>query len=143
MARSFNKLTIIGYLGHDPEMKYTPTGQAVTTFSVAVNTRRQVDGQRQESTQWFRVSVWSRMAEVAAERLHKGSSVLVEGPLHVRDYVGRDGQPRVALDVTARELRMLDGPADGTPAQDDQALVREAGLPASSSALDALDEPPF
>jgi single-strand DNA-binding protein len=140
---SLNKLTLIGYLGHDPEMRYTPAGHAVTTFSVAVTTRHRVDGQPQESTQWFRVSTWNRLAAVAAEGLGKGRPVYVEGPLAVRHYVGRDGQLRISLDVTARELRLLDTRHDGLPTGDRQDPESVASAPDERIAEVDLDEPPF
>lgn len=109
MAGSFNKMTVIGNLGADPEMRYTPSGAQVTTFNVAVNDRRRTpDGQTVDSTMWFRISCWNRLAEVASQYLHKGSSVYVEGPLTAREWTGSDGQKRTSLEVTAREMKMLD-----------------------------------
>jgi single-strand DNA-binding protein len=140
---SLNKLTLIGYLGHDPEMRYTSAGQAVTTFSVAVTTRRLVDGQPQESTQWFRVSTWNSLAEVAAEGLRKGRPVYVEGPLAVRHYVGRDGEQRISLDVTARVLRLLDARHDGPPTGEGQDPESVASAPDERIVEVDLDEPPF
>src|SRR3978361_2434956 len=101
-------MTIIGNLGGDPEMRYTPSGAPVTSFSVAVTERRrQQDGNTQESTQWFRVSCWNKLAETASQYLKKGMSVYVEGPLNVREFTGNDGQKRFSLDLTAREFQML------------------------------------
>ncbi|GAC1436483.1 MAG: single-stranded DNA-binding protein [Chloroflexota bacterium] len=105
---SYNKMTIIGNLGGDPETRYTPSGAPVTSFNVAVNERRrQQDGQTQESTQWFRVSCFNKLADVASQYLKKGSNVYIEGPLQVREFTGNDGKTRFSLDIRAREMQML------------------------------------
>jgi single-strand DNA-binding protein len=102
-------MTIIGNLGGDPEMRYLPSGEPVTSFNVAVNERRrQQDGTTQESTLWFRVSCWSKLAEVASTYLQKGRSVYVEGTLSTREFQGNDGKTRFSLEIRARELQMLD-----------------------------------
>lgn len=136
MATSYAKMTIIGHLGGDPEMRYTQSGAPVTSFSVAVNARRHTSEGNGESTQWFRVSCWNRLAEVAAEYLRKGRTVYVEGSLQVREYSGRDGQNRVSLDLTARELQMLDGRPDGAPEEKEESAEGPVTAP-------SLDEIPF
>jgi single-strand DNA-binding protein len=91
MVRGISKIIIIGNLGGDPEMRYTPNGDAVSNFSVAVNRRyRSRDGETQEATEWFRVSAWGRMAEVSNQYLTKGSAVYVEGRFSTRRWTGQD-----------------------------------------------------
>ena len=116
----YQQLTLIGNLGRDPEMRYTPTGVPVTNFSMAVS-RNWVGqyGQRQEKTIWFRVTAWRKLAETASQYLTKGSKVLVVGELEApTTYTDRDGQVRVSLDVTASTIRFLStrGESDGAEA---------------------------
>jgi len=108
----FQKTIIVGNLGRDPEMRYTPSGVPVTTFSVAVN-RRWTDqqGQQQEHTTWFRVTAWRKLAELCNQYLSKGRLVLVEGDIEANAYLAQDGQPRASLELTARNVRFLGGPA--------------------------------
>ncbi len=109
MAGSFNRITIVGNLGRDPEVRYLPSGETVADFSVATTERRRsADGSTQETTTWFRVSAFGRLSEVAHQYLRKGGYVYVDGALTQREYTDRDGHPRQSLDVRARELRMLD-----------------------------------
>jgi single-strand DNA-binding protein len=106
---AFCKLMIIGNLGRDPEMRYTPTGKPVTQFTVAVNqsTRNQQTGEWTEDTDWFRVSVYGDRAERAAEQLRKGNRVFVEGRFRTREFEGQDGQKRTSLDLTADNVISL------------------------------------
>src|SRR5215213_8612850 len=107
---AFSKAMIIGNLGRDPEMRYTPNGRPVTEFSVAVNqsTKNQQTGEWVEATDWFRVSVWGDRAERAAENLRKGNKVFVEGRFKTREFEGRDGQKRTSLELTADSLVNLE-----------------------------------
>ena len=100
---AFSKAMIIGNLGRDPEMRYTPNGRPVTEFSVAVNqsTKNQQTGEWVEATDWFRVTVWGDRAERTAEQFRKGNRVFVEGRFRTREYEARDGQKRVSLEITA------------------------------------------
>ncbi len=150
---SYNKMTIIGNLGADPEMRYTPSGAPVTSFNVAVNERRrQPDGQMQESTLWFRISCWNKLAEVASQYLKKGANVYIEGTLSTREFTGNDGQKRFSLEVNAREMKMLD--ARGAASQEDGDMEPVMASPARSSSSnrgfeaapqgdDKLDDIPF
>jgi single-strand DNA-binding protein len=101
---------IIGNLGADPEMRYTPNGRPVTQFNVAVNqsTKNQQTGEWVEATDWFRVSVWGDRAERAAETLRKGNKVFVEGRFKTREFEGRDGQKRTSLEITADSVVNLE-----------------------------------
>src|SRR5262245_38407773 len=104
------KIQIIGNLGRDPELRYTPNGRPVTTFSVAVNqaTRNQQTGEWNEATDWFRISVWGDRAERAAEQLRKGSRVFVDGRFRTREYETNDGRKGLSLDVSADTVVGLD-----------------------------------
>lgn len=105
---SFNKITIVGYLGRDPELKHTPQGNAVCKFSVATTERRKnSQGEPEETTTWFRVTVWGRQAELANEYLSKGRQVYVEGRLRLEEYVDREGHTRISPEVTALDLQFL------------------------------------
>jgi single-strand DNA-binding protein len=101
---------IIGNLGADPEMRYTPNGRPVTQFNVAVNqsTKNQQTNEWVEATDWFRVSVWGDRAERAAETLRKGNKVFVEGRFKTREFEGRDGQKRTSLEITADSVVNLE-----------------------------------
>ena len=111
---AFSKLMIIGNLGRDPEMRYTPSGRPVTDFSVAV-THRGRDQQTGEwsdlGTDWFRVSVWGDRAERAAEQLRKGNRVFVEGRFRTREYDAKDGTHRTSLEITADNVITLERPS--------------------------------
>src|SRR5207247_8167452 len=104
------KVMIIGNLGADPEMRYTPSGRPVTELRVAVNqsTKNQQTGEWVEATDWFRVSIWGDRAERAAENLRKGNRVFVEGRFKTREFEGRDGQKRTSLEITADSLVNLE-----------------------------------
>lgn len=108
MSRGYCKIIIVGNLGADPEMRYTPSGRAVTNFSVAVNRRtRNSDGQMQDETDWYRVSAWERQAETADQYLRKGMKVLVEGELAPRQFTDQSGQLRTSLDIRFARFVML------------------------------------
>jgi single-strand DNA-binding protein len=104
------KVMIIGNLGADPEMRYTPSGRPVTQFNVAVNqsTKNQQTNEWIEETDWFRVSIWGDRAERAAETFRKGNKVFVEGRFKTREFEGRDGQKRTSLEITADSLVNLE-----------------------------------
>lgn len=105
-----NKIMLIGNLGRDPEMSYTPDGTAVTKFSLAVS-RRMKDrdtGERREETTWFNVVGWRQLAETMNSYLHKGSKVYIEGRMTSRKYTNKDGMEVTAWEVVASEMEMLD-----------------------------------
>ena len=147
---SLNKCMIIGNLGRDPEMRYTPSGQAVTQFTVAVN--RSWRGQNeewQEETEWFRVVVWAQAAERAAERLRKGNKVYVEGRIQTRQWEDQTGQKRyttelVADKVTSLERRERDADGEYPPFPDGEASGGRAPRTAAAAtpSADAGDRQP-
>lgn len=107
---SYNKISIIGYLGRDPEMRYLPDGTAVCNFSVATTEKRKdMTGEPRELTTWFRINIWGRQAELAEQWVKKGSRVYLEGRLTMQEYTDREGNPRTSLEVRATELQFLDG----------------------------------
>ena len=105
----YQSTTIIGHLGRDPEMRYTPSGAPVTNFSVATS-RRWTDaaGVQQERTTWFKVVAWRKLAEVCNQYLRKGQLVMVEGEVDASAYMPKDGgEPRASLELTARTVKFL------------------------------------
>jgi single-strand DNA-binding protein len=114
MARGLNKVQLIGNLGRDPEMKYTPQGTPITTFTMAVSRNRKTpDGQTLDETEWFRIVAWERLAETCNEYLRKGSKVYIEGRLQTRKWTGQDGQERQTVEVVASEMLLLDSRQQG------------------------------
>ena len=105
---SFNKITIVGYLGRDPELKFTPQGSAVCKFSVATSERRKnADGEPEDLTTWFRVTCWNQTAQFVGENLSKGQQVFVEGRLRLETYTDREGAQRGSLEVNAATVYAL------------------------------------
>lgn len=111
----YQQIILIGNLGNDPEMRYTPSGVAVASFSLAVNRSwTGQDGQRQDKTTWFRVSVWNKQAETVTQYLSKGRQVMVIGEVEeARVFNDRDGNPRASLEVKAQSVRFLGQRGDG------------------------------
>ena len=105
---SFNKIIIVGNLGRDPELRYTPQGSAVCNFSVATSEKkRDKAGELQEVTTWFRVTLWNKQAENASKYLTKGSPVYVEGRLRIEEWTDRDGKNRSTLEVNATDMHFI------------------------------------
>ena len=111
MARGINKVIIVGNLGGDPETRYMPSGSAVTNMTVATNEswKDKQTGEQKERTEWHKVAMFGRLAEIAAEYLRKGSQVYIEGKLRTRKWQGKDGQDRYTTEVIADEMQMLGG----------------------------------
>ncbi|HRF95893.1 MAG: single-stranded DNA-binding protein [bacterium] len=111
MTRDLNKVTIIGHVGREPEMRYTPSGRPVTSFSVAVRrTWTSSEGERREETEWFNVVAWSNLAEICKTHLNKGSRVYVEGRLQTRGWEDETGKKHFRTEVVANEMILLDSP---------------------------------
>jgi len=110
MAGGVNKVILIGNLGADPEVRYTPSGQAVANFRIATS-ESWVDkqGQKQERTEWHRIVAWAKLAELCGEYLAKGRQVFVEGKLQTRQWEDRDGNKRFTTEIQAREITFLGG----------------------------------
>jgi len=108
MARGLNKVMVIGYLGRDPEMRFTPNGKSVANFSVACNrTWKGADGNKQTETEWFNVVAWGNLAEISKQILDKGSLVYVEGRLQSRTWQDNDGHQHKSIEIVARDILLL------------------------------------
>jgi single-strand DNA-binding protein len=107
---SLNKVMVIGNLGGDPEMRYTASGSAVTNFNVAVNDSFKTrDGEKRETTEWFSVVTWNRLAEICSQYLVKGKQVYVEGRMQTRSWEGTDGTKHYRTELVAENVRFLGG----------------------------------
>ncbi len=120
MTRDLNKVMLIGHLGRDPDMRYTPSGQPVTSFSLAAS-RSWVtaNGDRREATEWFNVVTWRNLAEICKQHLTKNSRVYIEGRLQTRSWEDGNGQRHYRTEVVADEMIMLDGYSRSSVARDD------------------------
>lgn len=116
-ARGLNKVMLIGNLGADPEMRYTPAGRAVTTFRIAVNRtwKDPTSGEQQQDTQWVRIVAWAQLAEICARYLSKGRQVYIEGRLQTRSWETPDGSRRYMTEVVAQDMILLDRGAGAAP----------------------------
>lgn len=124
MARGINKVILVGTLGRDPEVKYMPSGGAITNVTVATSDqwKDKQTGEKKEATEWHKVVFFNRLAEIAGEYLRKGQQVYIEGSLKTRKWQGQDGQDRYSTEIVASEMQMLCGKSDGQqrPQQRDQ-----------------------
>ena len=108
MSRGLNKVQIIGHLGKDPEMRYTPSGKPVTTFTVAVSrTWNSADGERHNETEWFNVVAWGALAETCKQYLSKGRQVYIEGRLQTRRWDDKEGNKHTSVEIVANEMLIL------------------------------------
>jgi single-strand DNA-binding protein len=131
---SFNKIILVGNLGRDPELRYTPQGTPVCSFSLATNERRKdrTTGENNDITTWFRVTLWGRQAETASQYLQRGRPVYIEGRLRVEEYTDRDGNKRHSLEVNATDMQFIGG---GGRAED-------AGAPPAKAAAARANDAP-
>lgn len=135
---SFNKIILVGNLGRDPELRYTPQGTPVCSFSMATNERRKdKSGEMQDQTTWFRVTLWGRQAETASQYLTKGRPVYIEGRLRVEEWTDRDGKPRHTLEVHATDMQFIGGGKAEEPPMERAAA---AGAPAEQTQTDVSDD---
>jgi single-strand DNA-binding protein len=142
---SFNKITLVGNLGRDPELRYTPQGTPVCSFTMATNERRRdKSGEFQDQTTWFRVTLWGRQAETASQYLTKGRPVYIEGRLRIEEWTDRDGKQRYTLEVHATDMQFIGGRGDdaqgGGPRPEPS---RGAAGPAGAHAEVEDDDIPF
>tara|TARA_Y100000590_G_scaffold71499_3_gene78536 strand:+ start:7954 stop:8391 length:438 start_codon:yes stop_codon:yes gene_type:complete len=131
MARSgINKVILVGNLGQDPEIKYTAGGAAVTTLSIATSDswKDKDTGEDQERTEWHRVVLWRRLAEIAGEYLKKGSKVYIEGQLQTRKWE-QEGQTRYTTEIVARDMQFLDSRGGGSNSNQDDQRSADASRP--------------
>jgi single-strand DNA-binding protein len=114
---SVNKVILVGRLGRDPETRYTSGGQAVANFSVATDeTYKDRNGERQKRTEWHKIVVWAKQAEIAQQYLKKGSLVFIEGRIQSREWQDKEGQKRTSFEIVATNFRMLGGRSDAAAA---------------------------
>jgi single-strand DNA-binding protein len=144
MARGINKVIIVGNLGADPETRYMPSGSAVTNLSVATSEtwKDKQTGEQKERTEWHKVAMFNRLAEIAAEYLRKGSQVYIEGKLRTRKWQDRDGNDRWTTEIVADEMQMLGGRGGGgsAPMSSDRG---SSGGPPDGPPDDFEDDIPF
>ena len=137
----FNKIMVIGNVGRDPEMRYTPSGAALTEFSIATNRRyTTAAGERREETDWFNVTAFGRLGERVSQYVTKGSKLYVEGRFHSRSWEGRDGVSRNSNEITANEVVFLDRPGEAGGGPEGRAEYSGAGGGAGGG-VDADDLP--
>ncbi len=138
-----NKIIVIGNLGRDPEMRYTPNGQSVTSFSIASSRRYTTSaGEQREETEWFNVSAWGRHAELCNQYLTKGRQVYVEGRLHSRTYETRDGQTRFVNEINLTDVQFLRGGSE--QGVDERGYAPgPAGMSEEAPPMDDVDDLPF
>ena len=111
---SLNKVILIGRLGRDPECRYMPNGDAVCDFSLATTESwKDQSGQKKERTEWHNITMYRKLAEIAAQYLKKGSQVYLEGKIQSHKYTGKDGIERTAYEIVCSEMKMLDSKASG------------------------------
>ncbi len=147
MARGINKVILVGNLGNDPEVKYMPSGGAVTNVSIATTDswKDKNTGEKQERTEWHRVVFFNRLAEIAGEYLRKGSQVYVEGRLQTRKWQDNSGNERYTTEIVANDMQMLGG-RGGSTSSDAPSTSSSAPSPApapQASADDFDDDIPF
>ncbi len=141
--RSLNKVMLLGHLGRDPEVRYTASGKAVATFTVATSFGwRDQDGNNQEKTEWHRVVAWGRLGEVCGEYLSKGKQVFIEGRIQSREWEDQDGNKRTTVEIVANDMIMLGGGGQNQ-SRTDQEPPRRQGPPSgrpSAPASKKIDE---
>lgn len=126
MTRGLNKVMIIGRLGRDPEMRYTPSGRPVTTFSVATSRSWNTsEGGRRTETEWFNVVAWSTLAEICKQHLSKGRLVYIEGRLQTRQWDDPEGVKHSSTEIVANEMIMLDDRREGNHLEDEVEIDEE------------------
>ena len=138
-----NKVILIGRLGRDPEIRYTPSGAAVANFTIATSEewRDKETGEKQERTEWHRIVAWRRLGEICGEYLKKGSQVYIEGRLQTRDWEDRDGNRRYTTEIIAQNMQMLD--RAGSVGRDTRVESKEDGFPMEEPVSIPEDDIPF
>jgi single-strand DNA-binding protein len=154
MARGINKVILIGNVGVDPDVRYLPNGNAVTTLSIATSEawKDKVTGEKQERTEWHRVVCFNRLGEIASEYVRKGSKLYIEGSLRTRKWQDQQGQDRYTTEIIANDIQMLDNKGGSSANYDDLPQAQQftsvpaaanraqAAPPAPQDAFDQLDD---
>ena len=149
MARGVNKVILIGNLGRDPEVRYMPSGGAVTNVTIATSEswKDKQSGEQQERTEWHNVVFFNRLAEIAGEYLKKGSKVYVEGSLRTRKWQDKEGKDRYTTEIVASEMQMLDsrgaGGGGAAPQREGSGGTWQKGEAVAETAGDFDDDIPF
>lgn len=139
MSRGLNKVMLIGHLGREPEMRYTPSGRPVTTFTVATSRSwNTVDGERHSETEWFNIVAWGNLAEICKQYLTKGQQVYIEGRLQTRRWDDKEGNKHSSVEVVANEMMMLGDRREANPGNSHPAESEAPEMSASDE-----DEFPF
>ena len=126
MSRGLNKVMIIGHLGKDPEMRYTPSGRPVTTYTMAVSRSwNSADGERHTETEWFNIVAWGNLAEICKQYLTKGQQVYIEGRLQTRRWDDKEGQKHTSVEIVANEMMMLGDRRDANHGGEEQSASTE------------------
>jgi single-strand DNA-binding protein len=126
---SVNKVILVGRLGRDPETRFTGGGQAVANFSVATDeSYKDKSGERQKRTEWHKIVVWGKQAEIAQQYLKKGSLIFIEGRIQSREWQDKEGQKRTSFEIVATNFRMLGGKSDGAAAGAGAGASRSGGF---------------
>ena len=142
MARGINKVILVGNLGADPETRYMPSGGAVTNLSLATSEtwKDKQTGEQKERTEWHKVAMFSRLAEIAAEYLRKGSQVYIEGKLRTRKWQDRDGNDRYTTEIIADQMQMLGGRGGGMGSAPSAGDPGPGSAPPRQNAPDDFDD---
>lgn len=145
MARGVNKVILVGNLGADPDTKYMPSGSALTNLSVATTDswKDKQTGEKVEKTEWHRIVMFDRLAEIAGEYLKKGSQVYIEGQLQTRKWQDKDGNDRYTTEIRARDMQMLGGRGGGADAPSQGGYRGSSAGSAGPAAAAAQPEPDF
>ncbi|KTC78557.1 single-stranded DNA-binding protein [Legionella cherrii] len=152
MARGINKVILIGNVGVDPDVRYLPNGNAVTTLSIATSEawKDKATGEKQERTEWHRVVCFNRLGEIAGEYVRKGSKLYIEGSLRTRKWQDQQGQDRYTTEIVANDIQMLDSKGTGSSSFDEmpqaqfapsnQSAARQQPAQVPQDAFDQLDD---
>ena len=136
-----NKVILIGRLGRDPECRYLPNGDAVCNFSIATSESwKDQSGQKKERTEWHNITMYRKLAEIAAQYLKKGSLVYIEGRIQSRKYTGKDGIERTAYEIVCSEMKMLGGKAEGGEGQHNPPPPQAQQQPTAPVPQDEIDD---
>ncbi len=143
---SVNKVILVGNLGKDPELRYTPSGAAVATFSLATSERyKDKSGQMQEKTEWHNIVVWRNLAEICGKYLHKGKQIYIEGRIQTRSYDDRDGNKRYMTEIVADQMQMLGraGEEGGGAPRESRPARNQPTAQESTPPYEDFADPPF
>ena len=143
MARGINKVILVGTLGADPDTRYTPSNAAVTNLSLATNEswKDKQSGEQKEKTEWHRIVMFNRLAEIASEYLRKGSQIYIEGKIQTRKWEDKEGKDRWTTEIVANEMQMLGGRSSGgNPGGASGSEFASSGSSAPAPSSDASDD---